>query len=115
MVLSLLETNYLYRSEISGIKPEHLMNAMPLKQVQDMVQQILYSGEAISRARSTEGRAKLLVGHTLDRILQCLEMEYPAHLIRSLSIFFLFRIVTNVMCSLTSLHWLFIEFDFVCF
>lgn len=72
-----------YRYEISGIKPEHLKSAMPLiKQVQEIVQQILYNGEAIWRAQSKGGRAKLLVGHNLDHVLQCLEMEYPTHLIR---------------------------------
>ena len=93
-VASNLITNYLYRYEISGIKPEHLKSAMPLKQVQEIIQQILYNGEAIWRAQSIGGRAKLLVGHNLDNVLQCLEMEYPAHLIRYIYIFFI-----NVKCS----------------
>jgi len=69
---------------------------MPLKQVQEIVRQILYNGEAIWRAQSKGGRAKFLVGHNLDHVLQCLEMEYPGHLIRSLYIFFV-----NVKCTLT--------------
>eukprot|EP00253_Pinus_taeda_P021935 PITA_21935 len=71
-----------YRYDISGIKAEHLKSAMPLKQVQETVRQILYNGEVIWRAQGKGGRARLLVGHNLDHVLQCLEMEYPAHLIR---------------------------------
>jgi hypothetical protein len=33
--------------DLSGIKPEHLIYAMPLKQVQEKIQQIVYRGEAI--------------------------------------------------------------------
>ncbi|XP_057853379.2 RNA exonuclease 4-like isoform X1 [Cryptomeria japonica] len=71
-----------YRYDITGIKPEHLMEAMPLKQVQETIQQILYNGEAIWRIRLKGGKAKVLVGHGLDHDLQCLAMEYPTHLIR---------------------------------
>ncbi|XP_057853383.1 RNA exonuclease 4-like [Cryptomeria japonica] len=71
-----------YRYDITGIKPENLMDAMPLKQVQERIQQILYNGEAIWRIRLKGGKAKLLVGHGLDHDLQCLSMEYPPHLIR---------------------------------
>ncbi|GLJ21334.1 hypothetical protein SUGI_0392260 [Cryptomeria japonica] len=71
-----------YRYDVSGIKPEHLIDAMPLKQVQEKIQQILYNGEAIWRIRSKGGKAKVLVGHGLDHDLQSLSMEYPNHLIR---------------------------------
>ncbi|GLJ21337.1 hypothetical protein SUGI_0392320 [Cryptomeria japonica] len=71
-----------YRYDVSGIKPEHLMGGMPLKQVQEKIQQILYNGEAIWRIRLKGGKAKVLVGHDLDHDLQCLGLEYPTHLIR---------------------------------
>eukprot|EP01018_Ginkgo_biloba_P009104 Gb_08879 [translate_table: standard] len=74
-----------YRYDITGIKPEHMIDAMPLKQVQEKIQQILYNGEAIWRVRLKGGRAKVLVGHGLDHDLQCLAMEYPSHLIRDTS------------------------------
>eukprot|EP01018_Ginkgo_biloba_P026006 Gb_27969 [translate_table: standard] len=74
-----------YRYETTGIKPEHLIDAMPLKQVQEKIQNILYNGEAIWRARIKGGRAKVLVGHGLDHDFQCLAMEYPSHLVRDTS------------------------------
>eukprot|EP00253_Pinus_taeda_P013762 PITA_13762 len=74
-----------YRHDVSGIKPEHLIDALPLKQVQEKIKQILYNGETIWHARLNGGRAKVLVGHGLDHDLQCLAMEYPGHLIRDTS------------------------------
>ncbi|KAL4205020.1 hypothetical protein AMTRI_Chr01g112660 [Amborella trichopoda] len=75
-------TNYRCRYEMTGIRVEHMREAMPLKQVQRTVEEILYNGEAPWRARSRGGRARILVGHGLDHDLKCLEIDYPDHLIR---------------------------------
>ncbi|PHT38299.1 hypothetical protein CQW23_21872 [Capsicum baccatum] len=71
-----------YRYEITGITEENLRDAMPLKEVRQIIQQILYNGESIGRARLDGGRAKVLVGHNLDKHLDCLKMNYPDHLLR---------------------------------
>ncbi|OVA20078.1 Exonuclease [Macleaya cordata] len=71
-----------YRYEITGITEEHLRDAMPLKQVQEKIEKILYNGESIWRTRLEGGNARLLVGHDLDHDLDCLRMNYPDHLLR---------------------------------
>ncbi|KAF8392486.1 hypothetical protein HHK36_022828 [Tetracentron sinense] len=71
-----------YRYEITGITEQHLRDAMPLKQVQERVLEILYNGESIWRVRLEGGKARLLVGHSLEHDLDCLRMSYPDHLLR---------------------------------
>ncbi|KAL6010978.1 hypothetical protein ACLOJK_001422, partial [Asimina triloba] len=71
-----------YRYETTGIRPEYLRDAMPLKQVGRKIQDILCNGEALWKIRTRAGKARILVGHGLDRDLQCLDIEYPAHLLR---------------------------------
>ncbi|KAA8550900.1 hypothetical protein F0562_002584 [Nyssa sinensis] len=71
-----------YRNEITGITEEHLRDAMPLKEVQERLLQILYNGESIGRLRLDGGKARLLVGHGLEQDLDCLRMNYPDHLLR---------------------------------
>ncbi|KAL4205021.1 hypothetical protein AMTRI_Chr01g135060 [Amborella trichopoda] len=71
-----------YRYEMTGIRAEHLRDALPLKQVQKKIQDILYNGEVLWRIRSKGGKAMVLVGHGLDQDLECLLMDYPSHLIR---------------------------------
>ncbi|XP_043707946.1 uncharacterized protein LOC122657338 [Telopea speciosissima] len=71
-----------YRYEITGITEAHLFDAMPLKQVQEKILEILYNGESIWRTRLEGGRARLLVGHDLEHDLDCLRMCYPEHLLR---------------------------------
>ncbi|XP_016492023.1 RNA exonuclease 4-like [Nicotiana tabacum] len=71
-----------YRYETTGIRPEHLRDAMPLKQVSRKIQDYLCNGEPVWQIRSRTGRARILVGHGLDHDLKCLDMEYPAILIR---------------------------------
>ncbi|KAL5716041.1 hypothetical protein ACHQM5_017780 [Ranunculus cassubicifolius] len=71
-----------YRYEITGIKPEFLKDAMPLKQVQRKIQDILCNGEPIWKIRSMSGKARVLVGHDLTHDLDCLGMEYPALMTR---------------------------------
>ncbi|KAK9281081.1 hypothetical protein L1049_003974 [Liquidambar formosana] len=71
-----------YRYEVTGITEEHLRNAMPLKEVQEKILEILYNGESIGRLRLDGGKARLLVGHDLEHDLDCLRMNYPDHLLR---------------------------------
>ncbi|XP_010278725.1 PREDICTED: RNA exonuclease 4-like isoform X2 [Nelumbo nucifera] len=71
-----------YRYDITGLTEEHLRDAMPLNQVQEKIQEILYNGEAIWRMRMEGGKARLLVGHDLEHDLDCLRMNYPDHLLR---------------------------------
>lgn len=70
------------RSDLTGLSEEHLRDAMPLKEVQEKILEILYNGESIGMARVDGGKAKLLVGHSLEHDLDCLNMSYPDHLIR---------------------------------
>ncbi|KAL3813791.1 hypothetical protein ACJIZ3_015059 [Penstemon smallii] len=71
-----------YRYETTGIRPEFLRDAMPLKQVQRKIQDYLCNGEPIWQIRSKGGKARILVGHGLDHDLKCLEVEYPTLLTR---------------------------------
>lgn len=71
-----------YRYEITGLTEDHLRNAMPLKEVQDKILQVLYNGESIGRSRLDGGKAKLLVGHDLEHDLDCMGMYYPEQLLR---------------------------------
>lgn len=71
-----------FRYEVTGITEDHLRDAMPLKEVQDKILQILYNGESIGRLRLNGGKARVLVGHGLDHDLDCLRMNYPDHLLR---------------------------------
>ncbi|OAY69548.1 RNA exonuclease 4 [Ananas comosus] len=68
--------------ETTGIRPEHLREAMPLKQAQRKIQDLLCNGEPIWKIRSKDTKARILVGHGLDHDLDCLGVEYPAFLIR---------------------------------
>lgn len=71
-----------YRSVITGLTEEHLRDAMSLEEVQEKIQEILYNGESIGIVRVDGGKARLLVGHSVDYDLDCLRMNYPDHLIR---------------------------------
>ncbi|XP_071924075.1 RNA exonuclease 4-like isoform X3 [Coffea arabica] len=71
-----------YRFEVTGIKEEHLKGAMPLKEVQDQILQILCNGESVKSLWCSGGQAKVLVGHNLEHDLDCLRMNYPDHLLR---------------------------------
>ncbi|EEF37657.1 exonuclease, putative [Ricinus communis] len=71
-----------YRYEVTGLTEEHLRDAMPLKEVQNKILEILYNGESVGKARLSGGKARLLVGHSLDHDLDCLRMFYPDHLLR---------------------------------
>lgn len=70
------------RFEVTGIKEEHLRDAMPLKEVQEQILQILYNRESVENLRWAGGQAKVLVGHNLERDLDCLRMSYPDLLLR---------------------------------
>ncbi|TVT99540.1 hypothetical protein EJB05_55089, partial [Eragrostis curvula] len=72
-----------YRYETTGIRPEHLHDAgVTVKKAQQRVQELLLNGEEPWKARTSRGRARLLVGHGLDHDLQALGMDYPAYLKR---------------------------------
>lgn len=71
-----------YRYETTGLRPEHLRDAMPLRQVSRKIQEFLCNGEPMWKIRSKGGRARILVGHGLEHDLKCLDMEYPAITIR---------------------------------
>ncbi|CAH9132698.1 unnamed protein product [Cuscuta epithymum] len=71
-----------YRNEITGIKEEHIRDALPLVEVREKILEILHNGESIWKVRMGGGRAKVLVGHNLTRFLQCLGMYYPDDLLR---------------------------------
>nr|ACG46030.1 RNA exonuclease 4 [Zea mays] len=72
-----------YRYEVTGIRPEYLRDAMPLKVAQRRIQEILCNGESLWKLRPRSyGRAKVLVGHGLDHDLERLGLEYPAFMIR---------------------------------
>lgn len=70
------------RSDVTGLSEEHLIDAMPLKEVQEKISEILYNGESIGIARIDGGKARLLVGHSLEHDLDCLRITYPDHLMR---------------------------------
>lgn len=72
-------TNYRF---ITGLTEKHLRGGMPLKQVQEKVLQILYNGESIGKVRLDGGKARLLVGHDLPLDFDCLNLNYPDHLLR---------------------------------
>ncbi|CAK9162802.1 unnamed protein product [Ilex paraguariensis] len=75
-----------YRYDMTGIRPEFLRDAMPLRQVQRKIQDFLCNGEPVWKIRSRGGTARILVGHGLDHDLKCLEMEYPTVMIRQVSV-----------------------------
>ncbi|KAK9221395.1 hypothetical protein WN944_009821 [Citrus x changshan-huyou] len=71
-----------YRYETTGIRPEHLRDAIPLKQVQRKIQDFLCNGEPMWKIRPRGSRARILVGHGLDHDLDRLQVEYPAIMTR---------------------------------
>ncbi|XP_065857687.1 uncharacterized protein [Euphorbia lathyris] len=73
-------TNYRYES--TGIRPEYLRDAMPLRQVQSKIQSFLCNGEAMWKLRPKGGRGRIVAGHGLDHDLDRLQLEYPLLMIR---------------------------------
>ncbi|XP_051141205.1 RNA exonuclease 4-like isoform X2 [Andrographis paniculata] len=71
-----------YRYDTTGIRQEFLRDAMPLRQAQRKIQELLCNGEPMQQIRSRGGKAQILVGHGLDYELKCLEVDYPSILIR---------------------------------
>lgn len=71
-----------YRYETTGIRPEFLRDAIPVKQVQRKIQDYMCNGEPAWKIRPRGGKARILVGHGLDHDFECLGMEYPTIMIR---------------------------------
>lgn len=71
-----------YRYETTGIRPENLRDAMPLKQAQRKIQEFLSNGEPMWKIRPRGGKARILVGHGIDHDLDRLQLEYPSSMIR---------------------------------
>ncbi|KAG0499109.1 hypothetical protein HPP92_003800 [Vanilla planifolia] len=71
-----------YRHETTGISPEHLKDAMPIKLAQKKIQDFLCNGEPLWKIRYRGERARILVGHRLDHDLESLGIEYPQILLR---------------------------------
>ncbi|CAI0456084.1 unnamed protein product [Linum tenue] len=71
-----------YRYDTTGIRPEYLRDAMPLRQAQKKIQDFLCNGEPMWKVKPRGGRARILVGHGLDHDLDRLQVEYPAVMIR---------------------------------
>lgn len=67
---------------MTGMRPDHLRDAMPLNLVQRRIQDILCNGELLWKIPTKGGKARIVVGHGLDHDLDCLGVEYPAQLIR---------------------------------
>ncbi|KAI3763770.1 hypothetical protein L2E82_13767 [Cichorium intybus] len=57
-----------YRYESTGIQPEHLRDAMPLRQVQRKIQDFLCNGEPIWKIRQRGGKARILGYNNLSTI-----------------------------------------------
>ncbi|KVI09185.1 Ribonuclease H-like domain-containing protein, partial [Cynara cardunculus var. scolymus] len=74
---SIMDPSETLRYETTGIRPEYLRDALPLRQVQRKIQDFLCNGEPIWKIRPRGGKARILVGHGLDHDLKCLELEYP--------------------------------------
>ena len=55
---------------------------MPLKQVRNKIKDFLCKGEPMWKIGMKGGKARILVSHGLDRDLEGLGLEYPAHLLR---------------------------------
>ncbi|XP_010435914.1 PREDICTED: apoptosis-enhancing nuclease-like [Camelina sativa] len=73
-------TNYRYQT--TGIRPENLRDAMPLKHAQRKIQEFLCNGEPMWKIRPRNGKARILVGHGLDNHLDSLQLEYSSSMIR---------------------------------
>ncbi|XP_030469958.1 uncharacterized protein LOC115688301 [Syzygium oleosum] len=71
-----------FRYETTGIRPEYLKEAMPLKQVQKRIQEFLCNGEPMWKIRPKGSKARILVGHGLDHDLGRLQLDYPPIMIR---------------------------------
>jgi hypothetical protein len=78
---------HVFRYEVTGIRPEYLRDAMPLKLVQRRIQDILCNGEPLWKIRPRSyGRARILVGHGVEQDLERLGLEYPTFMIRYISL-----------------------------
>ncbi|KAJ7543802.1 hypothetical protein O6H91_09G053000 [Diphasiastrum complanatum] len=72
-----------YRSHITGIAAEDLVDAIPLEKVRKEIMSLLV-GSGFTHSKSY---TKLLVGHDLKHDLSCLNLTYPSRLIRDTALY----------------------------
>ena len=77
-MVSIQYSSNISRHETAGIRTEYLRDATPLRQVQKKIQDFLCNGEPMWKISPRGGKARILVGHDLDR----LHLEYPAVMMR---------------------------------
>lgn len=81
--LTMFKFIHVRRFESTGIRPEYLRDALPLKQVQKKIQEFLCNGEQMWKIRpGGGGKARILVGHGLEDDLKRLQIDYPPIMIR---------------------------------
>ncbi|XP_073054101.1 RNA exonuclease 4-like [Primulina eburnea] len=80
VVSQILFTNYRY--DVTCATKDHLKDVMPLNEVRNQILQLLYSGESIGKLRLNDRKARVLVGHSLQHDLDCLQMNYTDHLLK---------------------------------
>lgn len=70
-------------SELTGTTEDHMIDAMPIMEVGEIVRKILCNGEEfIWRMKTDGGKARLLIGHDLEHDLRALQTNYPKNLQR---------------------------------
>lgn len=66
-----------YRTFVSGVKPEHMVHALPMRQVLTEVARIV--------------RSRILIGHALANDLKALKLHHPSHMMRDTALYEPFR------------------------
>lgn len=62
-----------FRTAVSGVRPEHLRHALPLRQVQDEVAALL--------------RSRTVIGHAVHNDLKALMIDHPKDMLRDTALF----------------------------
>ena len=85
-----------YRTAVSGVRPEHMKLALPLRRVQDDVARLL--------------RERIIIGHALHNDLKALMLEHPKRDVRDTASFPPFRKQQGAGTAPRRLQWLAKEF-----
>lgn len=85
-----------YRTAVSGVRPEHMAHALPLRRVQDDVAALL--------------RERIVIGHALHNDLKALMLEHPRKHVRDTASFPPFRKQQGAGTAPRRLQWLAKEF-----